>query len=104
MTVALAGVEVVRLQAAGVLVRVGQRRRVAADGDGRADQLQCRGCLGRLLHGDEALQVGVHVDLLLDRSKFDQLLRKLIGIERIEWILILQLRRQELQERIEIAG
>jgi hypothetical protein len=50
------------------------------------------------------LQVGVHVDLLLDRSKFDQLLRKLIGIERIEWILILQLRRQELQERIEIAG
>jgi hypothetical protein len=47
-----------------------------------------RGCLGRLLHGDKALQVGVLVDLLLDRSKFDQLLRKLIGIERIERILV----------------
>jgi hypothetical protein len=50
------------------------------------------------------LQIGVHVDLLLDRSKLDQLLRKLIGIERIERILVLQLRGQELQKRIEIAG
>jgi hypothetical protein len=37
------------------------------------------------------LQIGIHVDLLLDRREFDQLLRELIGIERIERILVLQL-------------
>ena len=46
----------------------------------------------------------IHVDLLLDRGKFDQLLGELIGIERIERILVLQLRGQELQKRIEITG
>jgi hypothetical protein len=57
-----------------------------------------------LLQVDETLQIGVRVDLLLDRSEFDQLLRELIGIERIERILVLQLRGQQLQERIEITG
>jgi hypothetical protein len=49
-----------------------------------------------LLQVDETLQIGVRVDLLLDRSEFDQLLRELIGIERIERILVLQLRGQQL--------
>ena len=92
VTVALAGVEVVRLQVAGVLVALDSVAELPP-----TVMVEPTSCLGRLLHGDKALQVGVHVNLLLDRSKFDQLLRKLIGIERIERILVLQLRDQELQ-------
>jgi len=91
VTVAVAGVEVVSSRSRRCWSRW-TRRGIAADGDRRADELQRRGCLARLLHADKALQIGVHVDLLLDRSKLDQLLRKLIGIERIERILVLQLR------------
>jgi hypothetical protein len=47
------------------------------------------------LHGNQRLQIGVHVDLLLDRSKLDELLGELVGVERIERILILQLRGQQ---------
>jgi len=41
---------------------------------------------------------------LLDLSEFHQLLGELVGVERIERILIFQLRRQQLQERRKIAG
>jgi hypothetical protein len=40
----------------------------------------------------------------VDRSELDELLSELIGVERVERILILQLRRQQSQERIEIVG
>ncbi len=46
--------------------------------------------------------VGFH--LLLDLRELHQLLGELIGVERIQRILIFQLRRQQLQERGEIAG
>jgi hypothetical protein len=39
-------------------------------------ELKRRGCLAGLLHADQALQIRIHVDLLLDRSKLDQLLGK----------------------------
>jgi hypothetical protein len=104
VTVALAGVEVARLQVAGVLVALDSVAELPPTVMVEPTSCSAEVPLGCLLHGDKALQVGVHVDLLLDRSKFDQLLRKLIGIERIERILVLQLRGQELQERVEIAG
>jgi hypothetical protein len=58
-------------------------------------RLQRRGGFGALLHGNQRLQIGVHVDLLLDRSKLDELVGELVGVERIERILILQLRGQQ---------
>ena len=66
--------------------------------------MQRRGCLAGLLHRNERLEVGVHVDLLLDGGKFDELLGKLIGVEWVQRILILQLGGQKLQKGIEIAG
>ncbi len=57
-----------------------------------------------LLQRNQRLQVGIHVDLLLDRGELDELLGELVGIERIERILVLQLRGEEREEFIEIAG
>ena len=88
----------------GAVRRIGRCRGVAADRDGGTDELQCRGRLRGLLHRDQRLHVGVHVDLLLDRGEFDQLLSELTGIERGERILVLQLRGQQLEKGIEIAG
>src|SRR4029077_8038433 len=93
--------EAPRRRAAGRLV---QRRGVAVDSDVGADQLQRLQRFRTLLHRDQRLQVRVHVDLLLDGRELDQLLGELIGVERIERILVLQLRGQEFQEGIEIAG
>jgi len=40
---------------------------------------------------------------LLDTRKLDELLGELVGVERIERILILQLRGQQRQEGLEVA-
>ena len=74
------------------------------DRDGRTEELHRLGRLGGLLQRNQGLQVRVLVDLLLDRGEFDELLGELVGVERGERILVLQLRGQQLQKRIEIAG
>jgi hypothetical protein len=47
-----------------------------------------------LLQPDQSRELRVHVDLLFNAGKLDELLGELIGVERIERVLILQLRRQ----------
>ena len=42
--------------------------------------------------------------MLLDLGELHQLLCELVGVERIERILVFQLRRQQLQERCKVAG
>ena len=62
------------------------------------------GRLRGLLQRDQRRQRVVGVELLLDAGEFDQLLGELVGVERIERVLVLQLRRQQRQEALEIAG
>ena len=50
----------------------------------------------------ERVQRVVGFQLLLDRRELHELLRELVGVERIERALVLQLRRQEKQEGIEV--
>ena len=57
-----------------------------------------------LLQRDQRGQRIVGVDLLLDTGEFDELLGELVGVERAERVLILQLGRQQLQEALEVAG
>ena len=44
------------------------------------------------------------VELLLDPGELHELLGELVGIQRIQRILVLQLRGQQLQERREVSG
>ena len=53
--------------------------------------------------GDQGLQIGVGVDLLLDLAVFDQLLGELVGVHRAGGILVLQLGGEQRQEGVEIA-
>ena len=46
----------------------------------------------------------VGLELLLDAGELDELLGELVGVQRIERVLVLQLRRQELQEGLEVSG
>jgi hypothetical protein len=41
---------------------------------------------------------------LFDAGKLHELCGKLVGVERIERVLILQLRRQQRQEGLEVVG
>src|SRR6202021_1427835 len=84
--------------------RVGQGRGAAIDHRGLADESQRLRRLRGLLQGYQRRQRVVGVELLLDAGEFDELLGKLVGVERIEWILILQLRRQQGQEALKVAG
>jgi hypothetical protein len=60
--------------------------------------------LGSLLQGHQRRQRVIGVELLLHAGEFDELLGELVGVERAERILVLQLRRQELQKALEIAS
>src|SRR6202034_3745440 len=73
----------------GTVRRVGERRGVAGGGDRAAEKLQRRGGFRCLLQRDQGLHVGVHIDLLFDRGEFDELLGELIGVERVERVLVL---------------
>ncbi len=59
--------------------------------------------LGCLFQGDQPLKILVHGDLLLDRGELDQLIGHLVGVQWVGWALVLDLRRQQGQEGIEIA-
>src|SRR5215208_5159723 len=78
-----------------------------------------RRAVGRDLHADEARRVrgrrgldrrqegrerGVRFQLLLDRGELHELLRELVGVERVERALVLELRREQHQEGIEVLG
>ena len=52
----------------------------------------------------QALEVLVHGDLLFDRSELHQLIGHLVGVQGVGRRLVLQLRRQQRQEGIEIPG
>jgi len=60
--------------------------------------------LRSLLQRDQGGQRIVGVDLLLDAGELDQLLSKLVGVERAQRILILQLSRQQLQEALKVPA
>ena len=83
---------------------VGHGGGVAADGHGLADIRQRLGRLRGLLQRNQRRQRVVGVELLLDAGEFNELLGELVGIQRIEWVLVLQLRRQQLQEALKVAG
>ena len=87
-----------------VAVAVGQRRGAAVDHRGLADEAERLGRLRGLLQRYQRRQRVVGVELLLDAGEFDQLLGELVGVERIERVLVLQLRRQQGQEALEVAG
>ena len=60
--------------------------------------------LSHLLQRDEGLQLRIHVHLLLDAGELDELLGELVGVERVERILILELGGQQRQEGLEVPG
>jgi hypothetical protein len=60
--------------------------------------------LRALFEGYQARQLIVGFHLLLDLSEFHGLLGELVGVERIQRILVFQLRRWKLQKRGKIAG
>ena len=72
--------------------------------DGMADERQSRDRLVRRLQRYEIGQLAVGVDRLLNLAERDELAGELIGIERRERVLILELRRQQGQESLEIAA
>ena len=77
---------------------------VAIDHRGLADEAQCLRRLRGLLHRDQGRQVFVGLELLLDAGELHQLLGELVGVERIERVLVLQLGRQQGQEALEVSG
>src|SRR6202034_1127507 len=81
-----------------------QDRRAARHHRVLADEAERRGRLRGLLQGYQRRQGVVGVELLLDAGEFNQLLGELVGVERIERILVLQLRRQQGQKALKIAG
>ena len=74
------------------------------DHHGGADQAERGGRLRGLLQRDQSGKRVVRLELLLDLGELDQLLGELVGVERIERVLVLQLRGEQLQEGGEIAG
>jgi hypothetical protein len=59
--------------------------------------------LRRLLQRDQGLELCVRLELLFDLCELHELLRELVGVQRIERVLVLQLRGQQLQEGGEVA-
>ena len=101
---AVPGADADRVQVAGLLVALESAAVVLLTVT--VEPMSCnadRG-LGGLLHRDQGLQVSVHIDLLLDRGEFDELLGELGGVERGERVLGRQLGGQELQKSIVVAG
>ena len=64
-----------------------------------AEEAHRGGRLRRLLQLDQRGELLVHVDLLLDLGELHELLGELVGVERFERVLVLQLRGQQPQER-----
>ena len=77
-------------------------RLAAVDGNRVADIDQRLRRLGALFDFDQRLQLIVRFELLLDAGKLHELLGELVGVERIERVLVLQLRGQQRQEGLEI--
>ena len=86
MTVPVEGLSTEKLHVAWPLVSlvVG-----AVDCRGRAEEAHRRGGLVGLLQRDQRGELRVHVDLLLDARELHQLLGELVGVERIERVLVL---------------
>jgi hypothetical protein len=77
---------------------------VTIDRDFLADKAQRLGRLGSLLQRHQGGELGVGLELLLDLSELHELLRELVGVERTGRVLVLELRREQRQEGLEIAG
>src|SRR5262249_22874958 len=83
---------------------VRELRGVATHDHGRTDEPERRRRLLGLLQRDERRERRVHVDLLLDRGELHELLGELVGVKRRKRVLGLQLRGEQGQEGIEVAG
>ena len=57
-----------------------------------------------LLQRNQRGELVVRLELLLDLRELHELLGELVGVERVERILVLELRGQQLQEGLEVAG
>ncbi len=74
----------------------------AVDGDGLADIDQRLRRLRRLLDADERGERIVGLELLFDLRELHELLGELVGIQRIERVLVLQLRGEQGEELLEV--
>ena len=61
----------------------------------------CVGCVDSLQRNERG-QLVVLLELLLDLRELHELLGELVGVERVERVLVLELRRQQCQEGLEI--
>jgi len=68
-----------------------------------AHEVERLGGLRALLQRHHGLQLRVHVDLLLDPANETSCWGELVGIERIERILVLELRGEQLEKGVEVA-
>ncbi len=78
-------------------------RGAAVDRDGLADEHQRLGRLRGLLDLHQRGELIVGLELLLDLRELHELLGELVGVQRIERVLVLQLRGQQQQEGLEIV-
>ena len=96
LIVALDGLSDVKVQPALAAFELGGR---AVDRRGRAEIGHRGGRLRHLLDADERGELRVHLHLLLDLGELDELLGELVGVERLQRVLVLELRGQQGQER-----
>ena len=82
---------------------VGQRGGGARHVDLLADKIESGGVLCGLLQRDQGAELGVGFELLLDLRERHELRGELVGVERREWVLVLELRGQQGQEGLEIS-
>ena len=86
-----------------IVIVVVELRLAAVDGDRVSDIDQRLSRLRALLDFDQRLELIVLLELLLDAGKLHELRGELVGVERIQRVLVLQLRRQQRQEGLEIV-
>ena len=72
--------------------------------DRLADELERGGVLRGLLQRDQRGELVVGLELLLDLRELHELRGELVGVERIERVLVLELRGEQRQEGLEVAG
>jgi len=91
---------VVKFHRAGAVLQgdvVGRDGRLLADGAGGLDHLAA------LRQLDQLREAAVGGDLLLHAAELHQLGRELVGIHRSGRVLVLQLRQEQMQERVEVG-
>ena len=87
-----------------VAFAVPERRGVAVDRHGLTDILERLGRLRGLLQRHQRGKLVVGLELLLDLGELHELGGELVGVERIERVLVLELRREQFRNVWKFAG